>query len=453
MLRDCSRWTFFSALLAAPWFYGGTTAISILVINWLLGLAVVLWIVGLLINRRRPKLPKLPILVALVLLLFGAWMTINARSIYDTEFSTFALIKNVAAGAPGSLDYAISAAWMIRALLLLTTMLFVVDLSRDDKALLQLWWVIALAGGSISLFGLLQKATGAEAIFWQTPISGYGTTFFATYYYHANAGSFLNLVLPLTAGLAVRVFGIESNQAVRSICLTAFLLNLMAIAANTSRGAQLIAGLILLALLWQLGPRIFRGLSRSKKNIVLGGAAAIFLVIFAVGRAAHLDEPIRRWETLGEQVSTDSRWSSSRVAMSALRDTGFFGSGPGTFRVIFPAYNQAANNLAPGTWRFLHEDYLQIAMEWGWLGSALWAALFVGGIIFALVNLRKPEARAWSWRRRLILPLAVIALAGVALHAAVDFPLQIASIQLYVATYLGLCWGSARWNAAPSRGG
>jgi hypothetical protein len=114
MLRDCSRWTFFSALLAAPWFYGGTTAISILVINWLLGLAVVLWIVGLLINRRRPKLPKLPVLVALVLLLFGAWMTINARSIYDTEFSTFALIKNVAAGAPGSLDYAISAAWMIR---------------------------------------------------------------------------------------------------------------------------------------------------------------------------------------------------------------------------------------------------------------------------------------------------------------------------------------------------
>ncbi len=461
LLRITARYIFFAALVCAPWFYGGTTATSILVINWLLGLAVVLWIVELLINRRWPKPPKLPVLLALVLLLFGAWMTINARSIYDAEFGTFALIKNVAPGAPGSLDYAISAAWMIRALLLLTAMLFVVDLSRDDKALLQLWWAIVLAGASISLLGLLQKATGAEAILWQTPISGYGSTFFATYYYHANAGSFLNLALPLSAGLAVRVFGIESNQAVRSICLVAFLLNLMAIAANTSRGAQLIAGLILLALLWQLGPRIFRGLSRSKKNIALGGAAAIFLVIFAVGRAAHLDEPIRRWETLGEQVSTDSRWSSSRVAMSALRDTGLFGFGPGTFRVVFPAYDQAANNLAPGTWRFLHEDYLQTAMEWGWLGSALWALLFFGGIMTAVRNLRRQDrfrrgsraggsvselTQEWSWRRRLILPLAVIALAGVALHAAVDFPLQIASIQLYVATYLGLCWGSAIWK-------
>ena len=452
-LRATARYLFCATLIVAPWMYGGTTATSILVINWLLGLAMLLWIVELSINRCRPKFPKLLIFIIVALLAIGCWMTINARSIYDAEFGTFALIKNVAARAPGSFDYAISAAWMIRVLLLLTTMLFVVDLSRDDKALLQLWWAIVLAGASISLLGLLQKATGAQAILWQSSSPGYGTTFFATYYYHANSGSFLNLVLPLSAGLAVRVFGIESNQAVRSICLMTFLLNLMAIAANTSRGAQLIAGLILLALLWQLGPRIFRGLSRSKKNIALGGAAAVLLMIFAVGQTAHLDEPVRRWGTLGEQVSTDARWSSSRVALSALRDTGFLGSGPGTFRVIFPAYNQAANNLAPGTWRFLHEDYLQTAIEWGWLGSVLWAALFFGGIIFALVNLRKPEARTWTWRRRLILPLAVIALASVALHAAVDFPLQIASIQLYIATYLGLCWGSARWSTAQSRGG
>jgi hypothetical protein len=230
-------------------------------------------------------------------------------------------------------------------------------------------------------------------------------------------------------------------------------------------------------------------------------------MIFAVGQATHLDQPIHRWEMLGEQVSDDARWSASRLATSALSDAGVFGFGPGTFRVVFPAYNRAANNLLGGTFRFLHEDYLQTGMEWGWLGSALWALLLFGGMANAVLCLRRqtafrrgqrsasgpegptprwdirgqrrsPESASlatasssageqrlspsrrlegargsvsestqeWSWRRRLILPLTVVALAGVALHAAVDFPLQIASIQLYVATYLGLCWASVMWK-------
>ncbi len=465
--------------------YGGTTATSIVVIDWLLGTALLLWVLELIVNRRLPKSPKLLLVLITALLVIGVWMTLNARSIYDPEFGTFAGIDNFAPQAPGSVDYAISIAWMIRAALLMGALLFVVDLSQDDKSLIQLWAVIAVAAGSISLLGLLQKATGAEAIFWETPIGHYGSNFFATYYYHANAGAFLNLVLPLTAGLAVRAFGIPLSPGVRSIWLTVFLLNLAAVAANTSRMAQLIGVFILLVLFAQLGPRLFRGLSRSEKNTVLAGGAAILLLLFAIGSAAHLDRPVRRWEKLGEQMSGDARWSASRIALNILPSGGPFGFGPGTFRAIFPAYNKAEGQPVGGEWRFLHEDYLQTVMEWGWLGSMLWAALFFGGMANAALCLRRQSAfrrgaarkteklktetrkldeplqisasqrfsvsaftQEWSWRRRLILPLTVIALAGVAVHALVDFPLQIASIQLYVATYLGLCWGSARWNSA-----
>src|SRR5438067_2401179 len=348
LVATTARYLFFAALIIAPWYYGGTTVTSIVVINWLLGASLLLWFVELVINRRKPKLP-LPLLsIVIALLAIGTWTTMNARSIYDPEFGTFAALDNFAPHAPGSVDYAISIAWMIRAALLIGAVLFVVDLSQDDKCLIQLWVVLAIAAGSISLLGLLQKATGAQAIFWQTPIGSYGSNFFATYYYHANAGAFLNLVLPLTAGLAVRAFGIPSSPGVRSIWLTIFLLNLAAVAANTSRMAQLIAVLILCALLVLLGPREFRGLSRTEKKGVLAGAAAILLAIFAIGQATHLEKPIRRWEQLGEQVSQDARWSASRIALNALPSAGVFGFGPGTFRAILPALTKTADQPVGG---------------------------------------------------------------------------------------------------------
>ena len=75
----------------------------------------------------------------------------------------------------------------------------------------------------------------------------------------------------------------------------------------------------------------------------------------------------------------------------------------------------------------------------------LWALLFFGGIAVAIRSYKSYATREWTPRRRLLQPLAILGLIGVALHALVDFPFQIESIQLYVATYLGICWGSTLW--------
>ena len=448
LFRHPSRWIFFATLVYAPWAYGGTTPASIQTINWLLLATSILWIVELLIRRRRPRFPRLLLFLTCALIGIGGWMVFNAKSTYDSDFYVFVPLRNFAPVLAGSVDYAISGAWMMRGALLLGAILFVADLSQSNRWLLGLWYVIGLVAGSIAFLGLLQKATGARMIFWQPPPPEEVrvTTFFATYYYHGNAGAFLNLVWPLTAGLAVRAFTTRSHPGMRAVWISAFILTVAGVLANTSRMAQLVALLLLVAICLQFGTTLLRKLSHTEKSVAFAGALAILLTLIALARTTHLEQPLNRWQLVGEQIPNDARWRASRVAIGALPDAGFFGFGPGTFRVVFPTYNSVSMNRVPGTWRFLHEDYLQTVLEWGWLGSSFWALLFFGGIVVGIRSYKKYAGSEWTPRRRVLQPLVIIALIGVALHALIDFPLQIASIQLYVATYLGLCWGSSLWG-------
>jgi len=378
----------------------------------------------------------------------GGWMAFNAKSIYDSDFSVFVPLHNFASPLAGSVDYPISAAWTIRGALLLGIILFAADLSQSNRWLLRLWQVIGLIGGSIAFLGLLQKATGPLMIFWLPPPPEpvRVTTFFATYYYHGNAGAFLNLVWPLSAGLVIRAFTSGSHPWMRAIWTTVFLITIAAVLANTSRMAQVVALLLLIAICVEFGPLLVRKVSGGK-SVALAGALAIGLALIAFAQASHFEKPLNRWQLETEHILKDARWQVSRVAaVRALPHAGFFGFGPGTFRVVFPTYNRSGSDQVPGTWRFLHEDYLQTLLEWGWMGGILWALLFFGGITAGIRSYKKYAGRGWIPRRRVVQPLVIIALVGVALHALVDFPVQIESIQLYVATYLGLCWGSMLWK-------
>ncbi len=172
--------------------------------------------------------------------------------------------------------------------------------------------------------------------------------------------------------------------------------------------------------------------------LVIGGA------VWAVVQTSQLDRSLGRWDRFQASASNDARWQVDQVALKALPQAGATGFGPGTFSAVFPHLQTGAPDGAQGNWLFLHNDYLQTLLEWGWIGGLLWAALFLGGLSAALrLLLNKRRASEWYPRQRQFLVLALVALGGVALHAAVDFPLQISSIQLYAAIYLGVCWGSS----------
>src|SRR6266568_3657123 len=270
--RDAARWVFCAALVYAPWAYGGTTSASIQIINWLLLAAFILWVIELLISGRRPTFPRLLLFLTCALAGMGGWMALNAKSIYDSDFYAFVPLWNLAPQLAGSVDYATSAAWMTRCTLLLCAVLFVADLSQSNRWLLRLWYTIGLVAGSIAFLGLLQKATGARMIFWQEAPPWGATTFLSTYYYHGNAGAYLNLVWPLAAGLAVRAFATRGHPVGGAMWISVFVLTIAAVLANTSRMSQVIALLLLIAIGLQFGPALLLKLSHTGKGVVFVGA-------------------------------------------------------------------------------------------------------------------------------------------------------------------------------------
>jgi hypothetical protein len=468
LFHNASRWLFLGALVYAPWAYGCTTVRTIRGLNWILAAVLAIW--GLaeasrywlsVIGRRRGRRRRRPdnqrpvtnnrtadhrgakapptllvVLPSVLLLLLGWWMALSARWIYDSQFNVFITRATLMHAGFGSVDYTISVAWMVRATLLLGAMFFAAMLTRDPIWLMRLWWMIALAGGSIALLGLAQKATNAPMIFWETvdlPVN----TFFATYYAHGNGGAYLNLVFPFSAALALRGFLRKGSHLARAAALVTCLLVVVAIVSNTSRGGQTIGLMLVLALGICFRDLIFSGARRIEKKTLFIAAAVVGFAIIAVAGVSQLDRSLGRWHQFEESVANDGRWLATRAAAGAVPDAGWMGFGPGTFRIIYPYYTNGLG--VQGVWRFLHEDYLQTLIEWGWIGSAAWALLFFGSIWTAIRTLR--GNRELSGRQRLFLTASVLALGGVALHALVDFPLQIASLQLYVATYVGICWG------------
>src|SRR4051794_40300663 len=157
-LHNAARWLFLAALVYAPWAYGCTIPWTVRGLNWILAVALAAQGAGYVVSsqrsgvrgqrRRRRTDNQEPItnnataarwaLIApsLLLLALGWWMAFNARWIYDSDFFLFVPRTALVGVAPGSVDYTISLAWMVRGTLLIGVVLFVAQLCRDPAWLM-----------------------------------------------------------------------------------------------------------------------------------------------------------------------------------------------------------------------------------------------------------------------------------------------------------------------------
>ena len=150
------------------------------------------------------------------------------------------------------------------------------DLAANPVWRRRLFLTFALSGGLLLLFGLVQRATGASGIFWEpSPPS----TFFATYFYHANAGAFINLTLPLVAGQTILAFK-DQGQFRRAFWGFLLLATIPAVFVNTSRASTLIGLLILATMV--LGSLAMIALRQLRRFLALQVLASIGVLLGCV---------------------------------------------------------------------------------------------------------------------------------------------------------------------------
>ncbi len=441
-MREIPRWSLLAILIYAPWVYGSTRPWALDILKVLLLILTGLFLLSLAVERRAPKMPRIPAFVSLGALFLGWWLVVNARAVFDPVGPQFHSITPWINWLPGSMDPQRSLSSMLLVTGVLGAFWVATDMISIPRWRERLWLSLALIGASIILFGIVQRVTDADAIFWM-PGEKRGKTFFATYRYHANAGAFINLVLPFILARTLLVLRQDERHWPRIFWYVLSLTALASAFLNVSRAAMTITvGLLAIFGVWWLVLER-KPVGGSGRPWWLGPLATVS-VVAVLAYAFGAEQSMKKWmhpHVNGDLVDNLRYQVYDIIWEKTLPAVGWGGSGPGTFEMVFPLSIKEAGNKAVGQWYWInaHQDYLQALVEWGVVGSLLWGGLLAGGFLLVCSRLLSSRFHIRT-ESRYLMAASALALLGVGLHAMVDFPLQIASLQLYAAVISSIAW-------------
>ena len=308
--------------------------------------------------------------------------------------------------------------------------------------------LLALSGSAVLLacLGLAQRATAATKIFWlwEPP---HGASFVASFIYKNHAGAYFCLLFTLTIGLAFWLYERGVRRLDKSSPAGLFTFFAAVIAAvvffSYSRTAALLVALFVLfafgVFVWQSLRRFGGGAGRPVMPVVF---ATLLLGLFILG-AASLPRVVfaERMVDL-RRVMTNERFNDRPVVALATwemaKDHPYAGWGAGSFRFIFPIYQQRYPEIftARGLRLYYdhgHNDYLELLAELGFAGMAI----LLAGAIYA--GSRLIAFSFWSQA----LPLCVVSGCSMTLlHSIIDFNFYNPAVQT---TWFVLLFSLIRW--------
>lgn len=301
----------------------------------------------------------------------------------------------------------------------------------SERRIVRLLFSILIAiGAAEALYGLLQALGGIDRI------GGYsrdlGRLATGTFINRNHFAGLLNMSLGLSLGTLYTGFVARRRAGQRSfetfawtwlVILSCALVGL-AVFLSLSRGGSLIliAMLVLVFVLLQI-----RGQRRRLHALPSRVAVVLLMTTLAVGFSYGVDALLERFDTLEES----DRLQVYRDTLQMIADHPWAGVGPGMFGYDFRAYQTVRLRQQ---YSQAHNDYLQVAAEWGLpLAIVFWSLVLW---IFARA-VRLFLSRASPWRQGVGLGCAA-AIFSLLLHSLVDFNLQIPANLAVFSAILGL---------------
>ncbi len=490
--RGVCRWTVWylgqlmvaAVVLIAPWWFGSVEANSQLVLFGAALLALVCALVSVVFDRSRSvRLPLATIALFAAILLVAFQLVPLKREVRRIVSPAAVVTSDSLLDTPGSesaqwLDALDETTTAVRrpislypastrhdlALLVLAGTMFLLGAVFFARPQTHVWLLVTVAvnGGALAFFGIAQKLAWNGKLYWTFPLTQGGLPF-GPFVNRNNAGGYLILCLAAAIGLAVWISGrLRHSLLVNSAdapyddvnrrasprtayswslqtfldarFLTAFTLVALLLAGvliSMSRGAMLatvVAAVLTFVAVW-----VFR-----RGSVPVGWAAvAVLLTIPLVSWVGLTGDIKGRLATLldGDLVSKGRvpLWNDS---MLAIADFWQAGSGLGTFRYVYPQYQE---RIADKWFYHAENQYLEAFIEGGLVGLSLMLIL-LALITWAALRIlhRDNDMRAVA--------LAVggtFAIAGQAVAACFDFGLYIPSNTILFAVLCGALAGRA----------
>lgn len=426
-------WTLMAALL--PLFFGGVTESGRLWKETLSCACIVLWTVSLIWRRRVPRTSKNLVIPCCIIATIGWLSSLNASFEFHGYQSGFVAISGAPQWLPSAVDASAAVSKMQHWTSLFILALMLNDMCSESKRRANIRTGI-LAGGLLVLcIGLGQKLADAQTVLG----SGKGARqpFFSTFIYPGTAGAYLNLLFPAFC-IAVskrgwnRVLGLAGIAGISVSWLW-----------NTSRISTFIGCCALFSMGWFWFVKIRRGqLLASLKHCPelvrrhrVGLIASILLITLVIS-VFPVPPQVSKWLAYSDQLfGSNPRFEAMKVCVQIAKDAGPWGMGPGAFPLVFPFYatQSSSINVLQGFWRHAHCDYLELFIEWGWIGILpwIWIAAFVA---YSAVQKAFSHPPSLSWESG----CTALAIGIMCLHSVMDSPLQNPSV-LMIALFWAAC--------------